>query len=49
VTELSVPLNTDRAVALQALPLVLLYSLPLLVTIRPATDPDVWWHLREGQ
>jgi hypothetical protein len=49
MTEPSLPLNTSRPVALQALMLVLLYSLPLLLTIRPVTDPDIWWHLRDGQ
>jgi hypothetical protein len=27
---------------------ILLFSL-LAMTARPATDPDLWWHLRTGQ
>jgi hypothetical protein len=49
MTEHSLPVETSRPAALRALLLVLLYSLPILVTIRPVIDPDIWWHLREGQ
>jgi hypothetical protein len=38
-----------RPAALRALLLVLLFSLPILITIRPVRDLDIWWHLREGQ
>ena len=27
---------------------ILLFGL-LAMTARPATDPDLWWHLRTGQ
>jgi hypothetical protein len=29
--------------------LVLVLSASLVVTLRPITDPDIWWHLRTGQ
>jgi len=40
---------TERPAALRALLLVLLFSLPILITVRPIRDLDIWWHLREGQ
>ena len=28
---------------------LLLFSIPILLSMDPATDPDIWWHLRVGQ
>lgn len=28
---------------------VALYTIPLLLSLRPVLDPDIWWHLRTGQ
>ncbi len=48
-----ITVSTPRAgfsrAPMRALLLVLLYCLPILVSVRPITDPDIWWHLREGQ
>jgi hypothetical protein len=41
--------KAGRPAALRALLLVLLYSLPVVLAVRPITDPDVWSHLRHGQ
>jgi len=49
MTEHALPVEPSRPPALRALLLVLLYSLPIFVTIRLVTDLDIWWHLREGQ
>jgi hypothetical protein len=36
--------------SMRALLLVLLYCLPIFLVVRPIIDdPDIWWHLREGQ
>ncbi len=35
--------------SVRALLLVLLYCLPIFLVARPIIDPDIWWHLREGQ
>ena len=29
--------------------LVLLYTIPGVVALKPVLDPDIWWHLRTGQ
>src|SRR5216683_2769961 len=47
--ESSLPQDTLSRSALRALLLVLLYCLPILLATRPIVDPDIWWHLREGQ
>ena len=41
--------KAGRPAAVRALLLVLLYSLPIVLAVRPITDPDVWSHLRHGQ
>jgi hypothetical protein len=28
---------------------IALYSIPIVLMLRPVTDPDLWWHLRTGQ
>src|SRR5262245_44015459 len=47
------PVEERSQAGLRAFMLVALYSLPLLVALRPVADPvldpDIWWHLRVGQ
>ena len=49
MTERPGPLQVSRPTAPRALLLVLLYSLPIFLAVRPITDPDIWSHLRYGQ
>jgi hypothetical protein len=41
--------ETRSRTFLRAVLLALLYCLPILLATRPLVDPDIWWHLREGQ
>ena len=41
--------ETRSRTFLRAVLLALLYCLPILLATRPIVDPDIWWHLREGQ
>ena len=41
--------KAGRPAALRALLLVLVFSLPIALAVRPVTDPDIWSHLRHGQ
>jgi hypothetical protein len=45
---LSPPAPTG-ALAVPAFLLAALYAIPIVVTLRPIADPDIWWHLRVGQ
>ena len=49
MTEHSGAQEVSRPPAPRAVLVVLLYSLPLLLAVRPITDPDIWSHLRYGQ
>jgi hypothetical protein len=53
VREQSAALATQPSALLPLLMVVALYTMPLLVALRPVAepiiDPDIWWHLRTGQ
>ena len=49
MVDLSAHREAPARTSIRALLLVLLYCLPIFLVMRPIIDPDIWWHLREGQ